>query len=125
MRTTKRSVDSRRCTLLRCRAGIGACKRGQASRPKRLRYTKRRTTLEAILIRFLIGSFTLLSAVAFAQQTVPEIPFDSVPNFLKLPADLHLGEVSGVAVNSKGHTFVFSRGNTNGPAYGATASQVL
>jgi streptogramin lyase len=56
---------------------------------------------------------------------VPEIPFESVPNFLKLPADLHLGEASGVAVNSKGHVFVFSRGNTTGPAYAATAAQLL
>jgi DNA-binding beta-propeller fold protein YncE len=69
--------------------------------------------------------FSLLSTLAFAQQTVPEIPFDSVPNVLKLPPDLYLGEVSGVALNSKGHIFIFSRGNTTGPAYGATASQLL
>jgi DNA-binding beta-propeller fold protein YncE len=56
---------------------------------------------------------------------VPEIPFDSVANFLKLPPDLNLGEAAGVAVNSKGHVFVFSRGNSTGPAYGATASQLL
>ena len=67
---------------------------------------------------------SLLSAAAFA-QSVPEIPFESTPNLLKLPADLHLGEASGVAVNSKGHIFVYSRGNTTGPAYAATASQIL
>lgn len=62
----------------------------------------------------------------FAQgQAVPEIPFESVPNFLKLPPDMYLGEVAGVAVNSKGHVFVFSRGNTTGPAYGAAAAQLL
>ena len=66
----------------------------------------------------------LLSAAAFA-QSVPEIPFESTPNLLKLPPDLHLGEASGVAVNSKGHIFVYSRGNTTGPAYAATASQIL
>jgi len=60
----------------------------------------------------------------FAQQP-PEIPFQSVPNFLKLPPDIHLGEVAGVAVNSKGHIFVFSRGNSTGPAYGASAAQLL
>lgn len=43
------------------------------------------------------------------QQSVPEIPYDSVPNLLKLPADLYLGEAAGVAVNSKGHVFVFTR----------------
>jgi len=68
----------------------------------------------------------LIAPVAlFAQQAVPEIPFDSVPNFFKLPPDLHLGEASGVAVNSKGHIFIFSRGNSTGPAYAATAAQVL
>ena len=56
---------------------------------------------------------------------VPEIKFDSVADFLKWPADLHLGEASGVAMNSKKHLFVFSRGNTTGPAYAATAAQIL
>jgi DNA-binding beta-propeller fold protein YncE len=58
-------------------------------------------------------------------QAVPEIAFDSVPDFLKLPPDLYLGETAGVAVNSKGHIFVFSRGNSTGPAYGAAAAQLL
>src|SRR5215471_3850401 len=66
-----------------------------------------------------------MSPVLWAQQAVPEITFDSAPNFFKLPADLHFGEVSGVAVNSKGHIFVFSRGGTTGPAYGAAAAQLL
>ena len=62
----------------------------------------------------------------FAQQSpVPTIRYDSVPDFLKLPADLYLGEAVGVAVNSKGHIFVFSRGNTTGPGYGAAAAQLL
>jgi hypothetical protein len=66
------------------------------------------------------------SACAFAQETaVPDIPFDSVPNLLKLPPDLYLGEASGVAINSKKHIFVYSRGNSTGPAYAATASQIL
>ncbi len=42
-----------------------------------------------------------------------------------MPKDLYLGEVSGVAVNSKGHIFVFSRGNMTGPAYAAAAAQLL
>ena len=58
-------------------------------------------------------------------QTVPELPFESVPNPLKLPNDIHFGEIAGVAVNSYGHVFVFSRGNSVGPAYMATASQLL
>jgi hypothetical protein len=67
------------------------------------------------------------SGAALGQDSgpVPEIPYRSVPDFLKLPADLYLGEVAGVAVNSKGHVFVFSRGNTGGPAYAAAAAQLL
>ena len=66
--------------------------------------------------------------VVFAQQSVPEIPFDSVPNvpdMNSLPANVFMGEGAAVTTNSKGHIFVFSRGNTSGPAYAAQASQLL
>ena len=59
------------------------------------------------------------------QTSAPEIPFESVPNFFKLPADMYLGEGAGVAVNSKGHIFIFTRGNSTGPAFAATAAQLL
>ena len=62
---------------------------------------------------------------ALAQQAVPSIAFDSVPNPLKLPPNMYFGEVSGVSVNSKGHIFALSRGNTTGPAYAAAATQLL
>src|SRR3984893_12333594 len=74
------------------------------------------------------GLFTrllFLFTPAVAQEAVPEIPFDSVLNPLRLPVDLRLGEVTGVAVNSRGHVFVFSRVCTTGPAYGAAAAQLL
>ena len=61
----------------------------------------------------------------FAQESAPQIPFDSNPDFFQLPNDVHFGEASGVAVNSKGHVYVFSRGSTTGPAYGAAAAQVF
>src|SRR5437879_398731 len=56
----------------------------------------------------------LAAAPALAQrkatiENVPEIPFTSVPNFLKLPAGEYLGESVAVATNSKGHVFVFHR----------------
>ena len=73
---------------------------------------------------YLLATFVALSTMAFAQN-VPEIPFDGDVNFLKLPDNLYLGEPSGVAVNSKKHIFVFNRGNSTGPAYGATAAQLL
>src|SRR5437899_8070514 len=68
---------------------------------------------------------TLISSV-LAQEARPlEIPYRSIPDFLKLPPDLYLGEVAGVSLNSKGHIFAFSRGQTTGPAYGASAAQLL
>jgi hypothetical protein len=75
--------------------------------------------------RALIGLLLLATPPALAQQNVPSIPFDSVPNPLHLPHNMYFGEASGVAVNSKGHVFVLSRGNTNGPAYAAAAAQLL
>jgi DNA-binding beta-propeller fold protein YncE len=70
--------------------------------------------------------FLALTSSVFGQEVrAPEIPYRSVPDFLKLPPDLYLGEVAGVSVNSKGHIFVFSRGQTTGPAYGASAAQLL
>ncbi len=74
--------------------------------------------------RWLILLLVLFGAPAFAQQPVPVIAFDGI-NPLKLPKDLYLGEVTGVAVNAKGHIFVLSRGNTTGPAYAAAAAQLL
>ena len=56
---------------------------------------------------------------------MPNIAFDSVPNPVRLPHNMYFGEVSGVALNSKGHIFVLSRGNTTGPAYAAAATQLL
>ena len=52
------------------------------------------------LERWLVCLLALACPPAFAQQAVPEIPFESVPDFLKLPPDLHLGEATGVAVTS-------------------------
>jgi hypothetical protein len=43
-----------------------------------------------------------------AQNSIPEIPYDAVDP-LKLPEHIYFGELGGVAVNSKGHVFVYSR----------------
>src|SRR5215831_1655878 len=60
-----------------------------------------------------------------AQQPVPEIKVSAQTDFFKLPPDVYFGEAAGVAVNSKGHIFVFSRGGTTGPAFGAAAAQLF
>ena len=48
-------------------------------------------------------------AAAKAKATTPEIPFDSVPNFLKMPPGLYMGEAVGVATKSDGNVIVFVR----------------
>src|SRR5262249_5696950 len=55
------------------------------------------------------------SAFAQAKATiagVPDIPFMSVPNFLKLPPGENLGESVAVATNSKGNIYVYHRRDT-------------
>lgn len=68
-----------------------------------------------------------LSAGQLQQQTsAPEIQFDSIPDFLRLPPGMNFGEVPGVAVDSQKNIYVFSRsGATGGPAFGPTAAQLL
>src|SRR5947207_4427597 len=55
------------------------------------------------------------SAFAQAKATiagVPDIPFTSVPKFLKLPPGENLGESVAVATNSKGNVYVYHRRDT-------------
>jgi DNA-binding beta-propeller fold protein YncE len=57
---------------------------------------------------------TLLAATCLAglpalAQNAPEIAFDSATNALTTPDDIYLGEVSGVATDSKGNIFVYTR----------------
>jgi|HubBroStandDraft_6_1064221.scaffolds.fasta_scaffold286250_2 DNA-binding beta-propeller fold protein YncE len=62
-------------------------------------------------------SFLLaFAAAAFAQtasspefQPVPELGYRVVPDFFEVPSGAGYGEASGVALNSKGHIFLFRR----------------
>jgi len=62
-----------------------------------------------------LAAALLLLAVPVSAQNkatvtgVPEIPFTSVPNFLKIPAGEYLGESVAVATNSRGYIYVFHR----------------
>jgi DNA-binding beta-propeller fold protein YncE len=60
--------------------------------------------------RFLLAllAATCVGALPALAQTAPEISFDAV-NPLNLPDDIYLGEVGGVATNSKGDIFVYTR----------------
>ena len=74
--------------------------------------------------RYLLVLLVLVAA-PLAAQNVSDISFDSVPDFFKLPAGMNFGEVPGVAVDSRGHVYVFTRSNTaTGPAYAPAAAQL-
>ena len=74
-------------------------------------------------IRVVLACFTLLASRAGAQSTqtrspsvkttpfqaVPELPYRAVANFFKFPKGMVAGEAAGVAINSKGHIFLFQR----------------
>jgi DNA-binding beta-propeller fold protein YncE len=63
--------------------------------------------MKKALIAFIFAG-VIAATQAVAQNSAPEIKFDSVPNALKLPDGLYLGEVGGVATNSKGDIFVYT-----------------
>jgi DNA-binding beta-propeller fold protein YncE len=62
-----------------------------------------------IIPLFLILSLLALPAFAQGGQGIKEIPYDSSPNFLKLPPNLYMGEGIGVARDSKGHIYTYTR----------------
>jgi DNA-binding beta-propeller fold protein YncE len=61
------------------------------------------------LMQALLAATLIAGVPANAQKDAPEIRFDSVPNALQLPAGIYLGEVGGVATNSRGDVFVYTR----------------
>ena len=78
--------------------------------------TSRNLSLIALLLFGALPYFAQTGTLTPAQmrakakaQNVPEIPYEAVPNFLKLPPNVYLGEGIGVATNSKGHVFVYTR----------------
>ncbi len=60
-------------------------------------------------MRTLLAAMSMAGSCAVAQNDAPEIKFDSVPNALRLPAGIYFGEVAGVATNSRGDVFVYTR----------------
>src|SRR6195256_5486708 len=65
--------------------------------------------MKRCLLFFLAVAIVALPSLPLFAQSVPEIAYDSAPNLLKLPTDVFMGEAAGVAQNSKGHMFVFTR----------------
>ena len=65
----------------------------------------------------------IFSARLESQEPIPEITFDASADMLKLPADVYFGEVAGVATNSKGQIFVYTR--TGNPTVGLGNSRLF
>lgn len=66
---------------------------------------KQSLTLALVVVSLALGG------VVSAQLNFPEIPYDATAP-LTLPANIHLGEAAGVATNSKGDIFVYTRTGT-------------
>src|SRR5438552_16906558 len=78
-------------------------------RQRRSAVNKENTMNTALNVLTITLAGGLLMAPALAQSSASEIKFDSVVNAIQLPAGLYLGEVAGVATNSKGDIFVYTR----------------
>lgn len=82
------------------------------------------------MMKYVSALVLLMSLGLVAQQAspVPELPFESVLTIdgVKMPPGLYLGEVAGVAVNSKGHIFAYTRsGSPSAPLHLARAAQLF
>jgi len=75
--------------------------------------------------RLALASLFIAPLLAAAQSPVPDIRFDANATLLQLPPATYLGEVAGVAVNSKHHLFVFSRTSQRSTVHGAAAAQLF
>lgn len=62
-------------------------------------------------VSLLLGAATASAQVAATVQNVPDLPYEAVPGFFHgIPAGDYLGEMQGIATNSKGHIFAYHRG---------------
>ena len=65
--------------------------------------------MKRTMILSIAAAFAVSGGLLYGQGTAPTIQFDSNPAPLSLPDNIHLGEVAGVATNSKGDIYVYTR----------------
>src|SRR5688572_13909945 len=66
--------------------------------------------MKKLLRCFLVaGALAVTATVLSAQLSIPELQFDSNADLLKFPDNIHMGEAAGVAANSKGDIFLYTR----------------
>jgi DNA-binding beta-propeller fold protein YncE len=67
--------------------------------------------IQCLRLSFLAALLTVASVFpCHSEEAIPKLNYEAVPDFFQLPAGEHFVEVAGVAVNSKGHIYVFHRG---------------
>src|SRR5438093_13483194 len=70
-----------------------------------------RAELEGLRLSILAALVSAASVVSSrGEEPIPKLNYEVAPDFFQLPAGEHFVEVAGVAVNSKGHIYVFHRG---------------
>ena len=62
----------------------------------------------------------LFLGLVMAAGLTAQMAYDAAPDFLKLPDRIHLGEVAGVATNSHGNIFVYTRTGGGNATIGAS-----
>lgn len=70
-------------------------------------------------MRKLVMAALFACGASLLAQSGQDLAYDANADVLKLPDNIHLGEVAGVATNSKGHVFVYTR---TGAAHAAVGS---
>jgi DNA-binding beta-propeller fold protein YncE len=65
---------------------------------------------ELFLMLTVLLTSTSMFGQAVGEPAIPKLNYEGVPDFFQLPAGENFVEVAGVAVNSKGHIYVFHRG---------------
>src|SRR5216684_8859437 len=61
------------------------------------------------VFRSSVAVAALAAGISLFAQSAPDISYDANADALQLPQGTYLGEVAGVATNSKGHVFVYAR----------------
>ena len=74
---------------------------------------------------WLVAVALAMGPALLAQLAIPEIPFDAVatPDLLRFPDGVYMGEAAGVATNSKGDIFLYTR--TGNPTLTLGTSRAL
>ena len=82
-------------------------------------------TPDSLLLPLLVCVFCVFCGLTrSAQAQASEIKFDANADFLKPPAGLNFGEVTGIAVNKAKHVYVFQRTSQRSTVHCATAAQL-